>query len=52
MMKLFLYDKQGTFICKIKETNIPSIKMVERVGYVKELLSIEPANILTYKLIK
>ena len=50
MMHLFLYNKQGTFICKIKKTNISSTKMVERVGYVKELSYTD--NILTYKLVK
>ena len=33
LMQLFLYNKKGRFICKIKSDNIPSIKMVERCGY-------------------
>tara|TARA_R110002096_G_scaffold150352_3_gene312248 strand:- start:1302 stop:1757 length:456 start_codon:yes stop_codon:yes gene_type:complete len=49
MMQLFLYDMKGIFICEIKNTNLASIKMVERVGY--ELLTTDN-NILTYKLIK
>ena len=49
MMQLFLYDKQGVFVCKIKKANISSIKMVERVGYTKQSST---NNILTYKFIK
>ena len=49
MMQLFLYDMKGIFICEIKDTNLASIKMVERVGY--ELLTTNN-NILTYKLKK
>tara|TARA_Y100001972_G_scaffold119857_1_gene161634 strand:- start:474 stop:908 length:435 start_codon:yes stop_codon:yes gene_type:complete len=49
MMHLFLYDKKGTFICEIKKNNIPSCKMVKKIGY--ELYE-QSNNILKYKLIK
>jgi len=49
MMQLFLYNKSGIFICEIKDTNIASIKMVERIGY---KLQKTKSNVLTYKLIK
>ena len=33
IMQLYLYNKVGKFLCVIKQNNIPSIKMVERIGY-------------------
>ena len=33
IMQLYLYNRKGNFLCVIKKGNIPSIKMVERVGY-------------------
>jgi len=33
LMQLFLYNKKGKFICKIKSDNTPSKKMVERCGF-------------------
>jgi len=33
MMQLYLYNRKGTFLCVVKQNNIPSIKMVERIGY-------------------
>ena len=47
MIQLFLYNKTGKFVCEIKESNIPSIKMVKRVGF--KLQNIDTnKNILTY----
>ena len=33
MMHIYLYNRKGIFLCRIKEKNIPSIKMVERCGF-------------------
>ena len=33
LMSLYLYGKSGEYLCKINESNTPSIKMVERCGY-------------------
>lgn len=33
LMNLYLYERRGKFLCEIKSTNIPSIKMVQRCGY-------------------
>ena len=33
MMMKFLEDRKGSFLCKIKQNNVPSIKMVERCGF-------------------
>lgn len=34
LMNLYLVNKTGKFLCKIKTNNIPSIKMVERCGFI------------------
>lgn len=34
LMNLYLVNKNGRFLCKIKTSNIPSIKMVERCGFI------------------
>lgn len=33
LMTCYLHNRNGKFLCKIDERNIPSIKMVERCGY-------------------
>jgi len=33
MMSLYLIDKKGSFLCEVKEENIPSIKMIEKMGF-------------------
>ena len=33
MMSLFLIERKGSFLCKVKEENIPSIKMIEKLGF-------------------
>jgi len=33
MMNCYLQSRKGVFLCRIKEKNIPSIKMVERCGF-------------------
>ena len=33
MMMKYLEDRKGNFLCKIKQNNLPSIKMVERCGF-------------------
>ena len=34
MLKLFLQNKTGTFLAEIKDTNLSSIKMVEKNDFV------------------
>ena len=34
MMALYLLDRKGTFYCEVKEENIPSIKMIEKLGFI------------------
>ena len=33
MMSLYLVDRKGVFLCEVKEDNIPSIKMIEKLGF-------------------
>ena len=33
MMSLYLIERKGSFICKVKEENVPSIKMIEKLGF-------------------
>ena len=33
MMSLYLIDTEGSFLCKVKEENISSIKMIEKLGF-------------------
>ena len=33
MMELYLSERQGNFLCKVKNQNIPSIKMIEKFGF-------------------
>jgi len=33
LMTCYLHNRNGKFLCKINERNIPSIRMVERCGY-------------------
>ena len=33
MMSLYLVERKGSFLCKVKEENIPSIKMIEKLGF-------------------
>jgi len=33
MMNLYLINRKGSFLCEIKEGNIPSIKMIEKFGF-------------------
>ena len=35
MMSLYLIDRSGSFICEVKEGNISSIKMIEKLGFIK-----------------
>ena len=49
MMDLYLYNRRGNFLCQIKESNIPSIKMVKRCGFT---LSNKVDGVLNYNIIK
>ena len=33
IMSLYLIDRKGSFLCEVKEKNIPSIKMIEKLGF-------------------
>ena len=33
MISLYLIERKGTFLCEVKEENIPSIKMIEKLGF-------------------
>ena len=33
MMSLYLIERIGTFFCQVNEENIPSIKMIEKLGF-------------------
>ena len=33
MMSLYLIDTEGSFLCEVKEENISSIKMIEKLGF-------------------
>ena len=33
MMSLYLIDTKGSFLCEVKEENISSIKMIEKLGF-------------------
>ena len=33
MMSLYLIERKGSFLCKAKEENVPSIKMIEKLGF-------------------
>jgi RimJ/RimL family protein N-acetyltransferase len=36
ILEIYLQDKTGKFIAKIKPENIPSIKMIQKNGFEKE----------------
>ena len=33
MMSLYLIEQSGSFLCEVKEENVPSIKMIEKLGF-------------------
>ena len=33
LMSLYLIERKGSFLAKVKEENIPSIKMIEKLGF-------------------
>jgi len=33
MMSLYLIERKGSFLCEVQEENIPSIKMIEKLGF-------------------
>ncbi len=33
MMSIYLIERNGSFLCEVKEENIPSIKMIEKLGF-------------------
>ena len=33
MMSLYLIERKGSFLCEVKEENIPSIKMIEKLDF-------------------
>ena len=33
MMSLYLIERKGSFLCEVKEENVPSIKMIEKLGF-------------------
>ena len=33
MMSLYLIERKGSFLCEIKEENVPSIKMIEKLDF-------------------
>ena len=33
MMSLYLIERGGSFLCKVKEENVPSVKMIEKLGF-------------------
>ena len=33
MMSLYLIERKESFLCKVKEENVPSIKMIEKLGF-------------------
>ena len=33
MISLYLIERKGYFLCKVKEENIPSIKIIEKLGF-------------------
>ena len=33
MMSLYLIERKESFLCEVKEENIPSIKMIEKLGF-------------------
>ena len=33
MMRLYLLDRKGMFLCKVKDENIPSIMMLKKLGF-------------------
>ena len=33
MMSLYLIERKGSFLCEVQEKNIPSIKMIEKLGF-------------------
>ena len=49
LMSLYLIDRAGVYICKVKEENIGSIKMIERVGF---KFFANENGALSYKMIK
>jgi len=33
MMSLYLIERKGSFLCEVQEENVPSIKMIEKLGF-------------------
>ena len=33
MMSLYLIERKGSFLCEVKEENVPSIKMIGKLGF-------------------
>ena len=33
MMSLYLIERKGSFLCEVNEENVPSIKMIEKLGF-------------------
>ena len=33
MMSLYLIERRGSFLCEVKEENVPSIIMIEKLGF-------------------
>ena len=33
MMSLYLIERKGSFLCEVREENVPSIKMIEKLGF-------------------
>ena len=33
MMSLYLIERKGSFLCEVKEENVPSIKMIQKLGF-------------------
>lgn len=34
LMNIYLLNKKGSFVCKVKANNIPSIKMIKKFGFI------------------
>ena len=49
LMQIYLIDRKGQFFCDVKNSNIPSIKMIEKLGF---KLFNQTKNVNTYKLSK
>ena len=33
MMNIYLFNKKGSFYCEVKKENVPSIKMIKKLGF-------------------